>query len=86
MKGKSSQQNVRLMMNTGRNEMMRPTNADEVAVESLTFNTIILFIVTKLDTSSTQKRAKKDYKIDTGSDGSLIPLNIFKILFPRSII
>ena len=39
-------------------------------------------IITKLDTSSRHKRYKMVYRIDTGNDGDLMPLIIFKILFP----
>ena len=39
-------------------------------------------IITKLEAWRRQKRAKIKYKVDVGSDGNLVPLDIFKILFP----
>ena len=39
-------------------------------------------IVTNVDTSSRQKKTKIEYKVDAGTDSSLMPLNVFEILFP----
>ena len=57
---------------------------DTVTLKSLSFNRIRSSISTKLKTSSRQKRAKRQYAIDPGSDDNLMPLNIFEILFPRA--
>ena len=38
----------------------------------------------KLKTSSFHKVIKISYKIDTGSNSSMLPFHIFKILFPKS--
>ena len=37
---------------------------------------------TKFQTSSRYKRAKNKCKVDMGSHGNLVPLHIFKVLFP----
>ena len=39
-------------------------------------------IVTKLKTKSNQKTETCQYKIDTGSDGNLIPIRMYKVIFP----
>ena len=39
---------------------------------------------TKLDLSTNQKRTNIAYKIDTCSDRNLMPLRVFRILFPQS--
>ena len=50
-------------------------------MKSLTFNSIKLLIVTKLESSSGYKRTKIAYKIETGSDKDLMPFRIFRIYF-----
>ena len=40
--------------------------------------------ITKLKTKSNKKRETFEYKIDTGSDGSLIPIRMYKMLFPHT--
>ena len=52
--------------------------------ESLTFNSIKLVIFTSLDSSTSQKRTKIVYKIDTGCNESLMLFRVFRILFPKS--
>ena len=54
-------------------------------MKSLSFNSIKLSVVTKLETSSRHKRTKIEYNEGTGSDGKLMSLNIFKILYPKTI-
>ena len=34
----------------------------------------------------TSSRQKMNIKVDTGSDGNLMPLNIFKILFLKALV
>ena len=50
------------------------------------YNSILSVIITRLETSSNHKRGKITYRIDTGNDGTVMPLNIFKILFPNTAI
>ena len=41
-------------------------------------------IIAKLERGNRQKRANIEYKVDMGSDGNLLPLGVFKILFPKA--
>ena len=41
-------------------------------------------ILAKLKTSTKQARIVVPYKVDTGCDGNIMPLNIFKKLFPNT--
>ena len=59
-------------------------NFDSVSMKSLIFHIVKSVKFPKLESSASQGRAKIAYKIDTGSDGNLIPLWDFKILFTRS--
>ena len=43
-------------------------------------------IVAKLETRSSIESTTLEYKIDTGSSGNLMLANIFKILFPKTVI
>ena len=43
-------------------------------------------IFTKLELSTSRKRAQIAYNIDTGSDGNLMTVKVFRILFPKSTI
>ena len=55
--------------------------------ELLGFIFITCSIITKLEASNSQKNTKYKkfkYKVDTGTDGSLITLKIFKILFSKA--
>ena len=52
-----------------------------VNIKSLSFNSIGSNIITNTETSNRWKRGQNKYKVDTLSDGNLMPLNIFKILF-----
>ena len=57
-------------------------HTDLVTIKSLHLYSIRSVIVTKLTTSKS-KMANLRNKIDTGNDGILMQLNVFKILFPR---
>ena len=59
---------------------------DSITIKLHNFIRIKSIIVTKLETSSSQNKSQIAYKIYTGSDGNLRPLNAFKILFPKEII
>ena len=48
-----------------------------VTVSSFKFNIVWSVFATKLETSNSQKSAILNYKVDTGSDGNLIPVNMF---------
>ena len=47
------------------------------------FNNVKSVIFTKLELSTSQKRAQIAYKIDTGSNSNLVPFKVSKILFPN---
>ena len=51
-------------------------------MKSLTFPSLKAVMFTKLESSTSQKRAKIAYNIDTGSDMNLMPFQMFKILLP----
>ena len=42
-----------------------------------------MLIIAKLKTSCSQNSAIIQYKLDTGSEGSIMPYHIFKTMFPR---
>ena len=48
------------------------------------YNSILSVIIVRLETSSRYEEGKIAYKIDTGSDNNLMPLSIYKILFPKN--
>ena len=57
---------------------------DMVTVKYFNFNSICSTVVTKLKTSSNQKNPTMlEYKVDAGSDGNLMLVNIFKVLFQK---
>ena len=43
-------------------------------------------VFTKLEPSTSQNRTNIAYKIHPGSDGSLMPFTVFRMLFPQSTI
>ena len=57
---------------------------DLVSMKSLIFHGVKSVVFTKLDMSTSYKRAKIAYKIDTGSEGTLNPFKVFRIIFPWS--
>ena len=51
-------------------------------IMSLSYTSIKSKIIIKLEIRSWQKIAKIEYKVDGGSVGNLMPLDIFQVLFP----
>ena len=56
---------------------------DSVNINSINFNKNHLVITANLKTSANKSSIIVPYKVDTGSDGNIIPLHIYKKLFPR---
>ena len=54
---------------------------DKVTIKSFNFSSIQSVILAKLENSSSQKSSILKYKGGTGSNGNLIPVNMFKVLF-----
>ena len=54
-----------------------------VSINSVCFNKICSLLTAKLETFVDNNNMVIPYKIDTGSDGIIMPLYIFKNLFPR---
>ena len=54
-------------------------------INSFNFDGIHSVIIAKLETSCSQTYVIIQYKIDTDSDGNIVPYHIFSILFPREI-
>ena len=54
-----------------------------VTVKSFNFNNIWWVTVARLETSSSQKSATLEYEINTYSNGNLMYVDMFKILFPK---
>ena len=52
-----------------------------VNINSVNFNSNHSAIIANLKTSSNKTAIMVPYKVDTGSDGNIIPLNIFTKLF-----
>ena len=55
-----------------------------VNINLITFNSNHSMIVAKLETSSKQATMMGPYKVDTGSSGNIMTLNIFKTIFPST--
>ena len=51
-------------------------------VTYIIFNSKWLVITANLKTSSNQVSITVPYKVDTGSDGNIMPLHLYKRLFP----
>ena len=54
---------------------------DMVNINSISFNSKQLVMVVNLKTSSNQNSTVIPYKIDTGSDGNIMPFHITKLYF-----
>ena len=54
-----------------------------MSINSIYFNKNHLVITAKLKMSVGINNVIVPYKVDTGSDGNIMPLHIYKILFPR---
>ena len=50
----------------------------------INLHSIMPVIIAKLKTKTTQSTKICEYKVDTGSDDSLIPIGKFKVLFPNT--
>ena len=57
---------------------------DSVKIKHLNFDKVKSIIFTKLESDTLSKRASITYKIDSGSDGNLMPFNRFKTVFHKS--
>ena len=55
-----------------------------VRTKVLNFHSITSVIIAKLKTVSSQKVDTCKYKIDRGSDDDLMPLTMYKMLFPHT--
>ena len=56
-----------------------------VNIMSFNFNTMHLVKLAKLKAHSSPSGLIGSYKVDTGSDGSIMPYHLFKILFPMAL-
>ena len=54
-----------------------------VSINSVYMNKKWLMLTVKLETHAGDNKITIPYKIDTGSDGNIMPWYIFKKLFPR---
>ena len=57
-----------------------------VRVKYISLDSVKSVIFTKFESNMSQLWTKVMYKIDIGADGNLMPVNIFKFLFPKSTI
>ena len=57
---------------------------DTVDINSIIFNIKWSVIISNLKTPSNQVSIIVPYKIDTGSNGNIMPLHLYKRLFPRA--
>ena len=64
-------------------ETTKDNQTDMVNINSISFNSNQLVIVAKLKTFSSQNSTIIPCKTDTGGDGNIMLIHIFKILFPR---
>ena len=53
-----------------------------VSINSIQFNKNCPVLTTNLKTSAGQSNIMVPYKIDTGSDGNIMPLHVYKKLLP----
>ena len=66
-----------------------PDNDGENNIESVSINSIQFIsnnsvLTTKLKTSAGQSKILVPYKNDTGNDGNIMPLHVYKTLFPNA--
>ena len=59
---------------------------ETVRTETCNLHSIRSGLVAKLKTRICQETAILDYKIDTGSNGNLTPINMFQTLFQETLI
>ena len=56
---------------------------ETVSINSAYMNKNPLMLTAKLETHASNSKITIPYKIDTGSDGNIMPWYIFKKLFPK---
>ena len=56
---------------------------DSVSINSIHFNKDNSVLTANSKTSAGPNNIRVPYKVDTGSDGNIMPLNIYKKLFPK---
>ena len=59
-------------------------NMDSVSIKSFSINILKYVILRKLETSGRHVRCQRAYKIDTGSNGSFLWVDVFRKLFPNT--
>ena len=57
---------------------------DMVRTIAFNFHSVRSVLIAKLRTKTSQNIRELDYKIDTGSYGNLMPIDMFNMLFPRT--
>ena len=57
---------------------------DTVNIHSINFNSKHSVVAANLKTSSNQARITVPHKVDTGSNGNIMPLYLYKKVFPRA--
>ena len=67
-------------------DQKQETDTETININSVIFNSNHSAIIEHLKTSSNKVVIMVTYKVDTGSDGIIIPLYIYKKLFPRAVI
>ena len=58
---------------------------DVVRTKVFNFHSVRSTIITKLHKRTSQNNTMLEYKADTGSDGNLMLISMFKSLFPKCI-
>ena len=59
---------------------------DAVRVKYINLDCIKSVLLTKLESSTSQRQTKVTYKIDYGADDNLMPFKIFKYLFLKAMV
>ena len=59
-------------------------NINSIYTDSITLNSKCSVITANLNTSLSQAKFVVSYKIDSGSEGNIMPFHIFKRFYPRS--
>ena len=65
------------------NDSAEESSIDLGNIDLIHFNKNHMVIIAGLKTSVNQNSVKVPYKVDTGSDGTIVPLHIYKSVFPR---
>ena len=64
-------------------EVANENHIETVTINSSRFNSKQSEIMANLKMSSGQNSTIISYKIETGNDGNVMPIHIFRILFPK---